>query len=449
MNGREEDLEFKRIRKRQIERRKRKRRILIMKLTAFSLLAIALIASCVLTVNAVGRHLSERKQRIAESEAAVEAAAQAEIAESEAAEKEWETELPDIRSIYGIYVKDNGWSSYFADDSYCMAPVGNYVTAFRASLQGQPADLSGTICYSVNKSGSGWLDWTEDSQTAGNTEDSYQLESIKIELTGKLKQYYDVLYSVLQNGGWTDWVQNGEEAGVSGAGLHVDGVRVSVAKKAEGQISYAGNIDPNKPMVALTYDDGPNAKVTPQILSTLEEHGARATFFMVGRMAEKNKGIVKQMVEQGSEPGNHTYDHTLMTKTSADEYVAQLARTNQVVSDASGISPILMRPCGGERSEIGMTIVGATAMPAIMWSVDTLDWKTRNAQSTIDAVLSKVQDGDIILMHDLYETTAEARRTIIPELLNRGYQLVTVSELASYRGGMVPGGVYSKFRPAK
>lgn len=85
-------------------------------------------------------------------------------------------------------------------------------------------------------------------------------------------------------------------------------------------------------------------------------------------------------------------------------------------------------------------------MPLIMWSIDTLDWKTRNAASTQAAVLGKVSDGDIVLMHDLYGQTAAASRVIIPELLRRGYQLVTVSELSDCRGAMVGGGVYAAFR---
>ena len=86
-------------------------------------------------------------------------------------------------------------------------------------------------------------------------------------------------------------------------------------------------------------------------------------------------------------------------------------------------------------------------MPAILWSVDTLDWKTRDAQSTIQTILDNVKDGDIILMHDLYSATADASEVVIPELVNRGYQLVTVSELASYLGRMIPGKSYSQFRP--
>lgn len=361
--------------------------------------------------------------------------------------KSWTNHLPDIGAMYGIYVNQVGWSHFFADNSYCMAPVNQFITAFRATVHNQPEDMTGTIAYRVNLSGSGWLDWVEDAGEGGSSQGAMPLEAVSMKLTGELGENYDILYSVLQNQQWTDWMKNGEEAGVSGAGLRLDGIRISIVKKNEGGNTYAGNIDPTKPMLALTYDDGPSAHATPRILATLEKYNSRATFFMVGKQAEKRMDVVKKMEELGCEVANHTYDHTLMTKVPPEELASQLARTNQVVSDACGISPVLMRPCGGARSEAGMNIVGAISMPAVLWSIDTLDWKTRDAQTTIQTVLEQAKDGDIILMHDLYETTADASEVLIPELVNRGFQLVTVSELASYRGGMLPGHTYSRFRP--
>ena len=361
--------------------------------------------------------------------------------------KSWTNHLPDIGAMYGIYVNQVGWSHFFADNSYCMAPVNQFITAFRATVHNQPEDMTGTIAYRVNLSGSGWLDWVEDAGEGGSSQGAMPLEAVSMKLTGELGENYDVLYSVLQNQQWTDWMKNGEEAGVSGAGLRIDGIRISIVKKNEGRNTYAGNIDPTKPMLALTYDDGPSAHATPRILAALEKYNSRATFFMVGKQAEKRMNVVKKMEELGCEVANHTYDHTLMTKVPPEELASQLARTNQVVSDACGISPVLMRPCGGARSEAGMNIVGAISMPAVLWSIDTLDWKTRDAQTTIQTVLEQAKDGDIILMHDLYETTADASEVLIPELVNRGFQLVTVSELASYRGGMLPGHTYSRFRP--
>ncbi|MCI8269217.1 MAG: polysaccharide deacetylase family protein [Lachnospiraceae bacterium] len=356
-------------------------------------------------------------------------------------------EVPEMGALFGIHVQGKGWSNYFADNAYGMAPAGGYITAVRATLHNQPQGMTGTIEYQVNLSGSGWLDWQTDAGEAGDSLGAMPLEAVSMRLTGELAQYYDVIYSVLQNGVWTDWVKNGEEAGKAGVGLRVDGVRVSVARKQEDGLSYAGEIDPLKPMVALTYDDGPSKNSTPRILDTLKANGGRATFFMVGNRAEKNGTIIRQMVEQGCEVANHTYDHTLMTKVDPTELERQLMMTNQVVSNAGGITPVLMRPCGGATNDAGMGVAGAISMPAILWSIDTLDWKTRDVQATISAVLDHVQDGDIILMHDLYETAADASEVIIPELIARGYQLVTVSELSSYRGGMTPGKSYYKFRP--
>lgn len=356
-------------------------------------------------------------------------------------------ELPEIGAVYGIYINGQGWSHNYADHSYGMAPAGGYITAMRATLYNQPENMTGTISYRVNLSGSGWLDWQEDAAEAGNISGDMPLEAISMQLTGELGEWYDILYSVLQDGAWTDWVKNGTEAGQTGVGLRVDGIRISVVKRKENGETYAGGIDPSKPMVALTYDDGPSSGATPRILAALQENGGRATFFMVGQKAEKNPGIIRQMVEQNCEVANHTYDHTLMSKVDAAELASQLARTNQVVADAAGVTPVLMRPCGGVKNEAGMNVIGSISMPAVMWSIDTLDWKTRDAQNTIQTVLDQVKDGDIVLMHDLYEATADASETIIPELVKRGFQLVTVSELSSYRGGMQAGKSYSQFRP--
>lgn len=418
------------------------------------ILLLGLLAICILTgvlVAAVSGAVRKRKVE----KAAMEAAALQESMSASAAEEEsraaeekqaYLASLPDMGAIYGIAVNGVGWSHFFADNSYSMAPANSYITAIRATLSGQPEGMSGTIRYRVNLSGTGWLDWQEDGNEAGDSAGSAPLEGIAMELTGDLGTYYEVLYSVLQDSQWTDWVSDGTEAGAVGVGLHVDGVRISVVKRTGSEV-YAGNIDPNRPMVALTYDDGPSPTVTPRILKCLQDNGGRATFFMVGQKVIKSPDVLKQMVAQGCEVANHTFDHTLMTKVSPTDLANQLVATNQAVSDACGISPVLMRPCGGAKTDAGMNIAGAISMPAILWSVDTLDWKTRDASQTIQTVLENVKDGDIILMHDLYDATGDASETIIPELVSRGFQLVTVSELASYRGGMIPGKSYSQFRP--
>ena len=201
-------------------------------------------------------------------------------------------------------------------------------------------------------------------------------------------------------------------------------------------------IDKNKKMVALTYDDGPSI-YTPRILKILKENDSVATFFVVGNRVPTYSDTVKTACDMGCEIGNHTYEHKCLTRLSEAEVRRQISRTNKNVKKVTGQTPVIMRPTGGATNTNVKKWVG---MPSIIWSIDTLDWKTRNADSTKRAVLDHVKDGDIVLMHDLYSATATASETIIPELVRRGYQLVTVSELAECRGGMKETGAYYSFR---
>jgi len=167
---------------------------------------------------------------------------------------------------------------------------------------------------------------------------------------------------------------------------------------------------------------------------------------MVGTNVDSNAAVIRRMAEQGCEVANHTNDHKYLTKIGAEGIRSQVGSVNQKIASACGVSPVLMRPPGGYVDGASLSVLGSMGMPAIMWSIDTRDWQHRNAQRTIDTVLDQVKDGDIILMHDIYEPTAQAAEVLIPELTARGYQLVTVSELASFRGGIQPGHKYSQFR---
>lgn len=222
--------------------------------------------------------------------------------------------------------------------------------------------------------------------------------------------------------------------------------RVPPAEAAEEETPQ-NQIDPERPMVALTFDDGPRAAVTNRILKSLEEVGGRATFFMVGSNVAANEDSVNQMVAQGCQVGNHTFGHKYITDLSTQEMEMQLGGTNQAVLDACGILPMVMRPPGGRTDETSLNTLAEMGMPAIMWSIDTRDWKHKDAQTTIQTVLEQVRDGDIVLMHDIYSATADAAEVLIPALAERGFQLVTVSELAAFRGGMVPGQKYYRFYP--
>lgn len=361
-----------------------------------------------------------------------------------------ETE-PDMSAMYRIYANGTDWSGYGKDNTCVAVSGGSYVTALQATLENQPPGMSGTIAYQVNLSGFGWVDWKENFVEAGDSTSSMPLEAVKMKLTGQLAEQYDLYYSVYQNGSWTDQVMNGETAGLEAHGLRVDGLRVAVVKKgAEAPevpaVSMAGgNVDPSRPMIALTFDDGPSG-VTPRILDSLEAHAARATFYMVGDRMSSYPDTIRRMVALGCEVGNHTWNHTYLTSLSAEGIHGNLNQMDSTLQNIAGVRCSTMRPPGGYISGASRQALASYGVPAIMWSIDTLDWKTRNSQATIDCVLSQVQDGDIILMHDLYGTTGDAAVVLIPELVNRGYQLVTVSELAAYRGGMQPGQVYHAFR---
>ncbi len=205
-----------------------------------------------------------------------------------------------------------------------------------------------------------------------------------------------------------------------------------------------GKLDPTRPMVALTFDDGPG-KYTDRVLSCLEKYGVRATFFVQGKNVAGYKNTLKRAVELGCEIGNHTYSHVKLTASSGQTIASQISNTNTAVYNATGVYPKLYRPPYGAYNS---SVLSRIAMPAIMWSVDTLDWKTRNAAKTLASVQKSTTDGAIILMHDIHSPTADAVETVVPYLLMQGYQLVTVSELIEARqGSIVNGRVYNKVKP--
>ena len=202
-------------------------------------------------------------------------------------------------------------------------------------------------------------------------------------------------------------------------------------------------------MVALTFDDGPG-NYEDRILTALQKNNAKATFFYVGTQATKFPSTVKRVAEAGNEIGNHSYKHENLPKLSEGAIEASINKTNEILRQYSGQSVRLVRPPYGATSGSVKPALKATGQPSILWSIDTLDWKTKNTHNTVNVVLTQVKDGDIILMHSIYKQSAEAAEQIIPALKERGYQLVTVSELAKARGiNMEAGKNYGSFRPKK
>ena len=203
-----------------------------------------------------------------------------------------------------------------------------------------------------------------------------------------------------------------------------------IDKEHEEELEQAAEEAYNQPMIALTFDDGPG-KYTSTLLDTLEQYGAHATFFMVGKNVPKYPDEVKRMLEIGCELGNHSYDHAQLTKITPEEIQGQVNNTNGEIENAAGSPATLLRPPYGAVDDNVKQNVG---MPMILWSVDTLDWKTKDANATIENVLTNAGDGDIILMHDIHEQSVEAAIQLIPALQVKGYTLVTVREMAQARG---------------
>lgn len=206
---------------------------------------------------------------------------------------------------------------------------------------------------------------------------------------------------------------------------------------------YTASIDPNKKMVALTFDDGPGP-YTKAIVDCLKENNARATFFVLGERIDTYDDELAYTFKHGNEIANHSYSHPTLTSLSSSKIKSEISKTDKKVKSITGASTEILRTPGGATNS---TVKSVCGKPIIFWSIDTLDWKHRNASQTISHVMNNVKDGDIILMHDIHSPTRDAALQLIPKLKKAGYQLVTVSELAEYKGyTMENGTVYSSFR---
>lgn len=202
------------------------------------------------------------------------------------------------------------------------------------------------------------------------------------------------------------------------------------------------NIPDNRPRVALTFDDGPHPQNTLKILDILNRYNAKATFFMLGQNVERSNGIPKKVIEQGSEIGTHTWDHKNLNKLSKEEVQNEINSSCDKIKEFSGTEVKYFRPpYGNANTQVG-DIAKMNNKYIILWNIDTEDWKSKNAEMVANHVLDNVKDGDIVLMHDIYLTTVEACEKIVEELTNRGYRLVTISELFEGRENMEYGKKY-------
>ena len=209
--------------------------------------------------------------------------------------------------------------------------------------------------------------------------------------------------------------------------------------RATGKKAVFSKVDPKKPMVALTFDDGPSI-YTKGILDQLEKYNAHATFFVVGERVSTYASTIKRAYSIGCEIGNHSWSHPNLASISVKSMQSEISRTDAAIEKVIGKKAALLRPPYGS---VDSDVRRYAGKPLIHWSIDTLDWKTRNSSKTISSVLNNVRDGSIVLMHDIYSATRTAAVSLIPTLISRGYQLVTVSELAAYhRTNLKNGSVY-------
>lgn len=211
-------------------------------------------------------------------------------------------------------------------------------------------------------------------------------------------------------------------------------VRAYISSKQYGAYSNTFSlysVNPKKPMVALTYDDGPYTPATNRILDALQKNGGRATFFVVGSRITSYSDCIKREARLGCEIANHTYSHTSLTKLSSSTIREEISKTDELVKKYTGKTVNLVRAPGGSVNQV---VRDNVKHPLVNWSVDTLDWSHRTASKTVENIKKGVKDGSIVLMHDLYVPTAEASEKVIPWLVKEGYQLVTVSEMMDAKG---------------
>lgn len=178
--------------------------------------------------------------------------------------------------------------------------------------------------------------------------------------------------------------------------------------------------------VALTFDDGPHPYYTEQLLDGLKERGVRATFFVTGEHASLHPDIIKRMYEEGHVIGNHTYSHMQLRQDNRDAFKKELQQTNKVLKELTGEDVVYVRPPYGAWDK---ELEKELNMIPVLWSVDPLDWCTENSQIVARRVKEKVKDNSIILLHDYFDTSVTAALQIVDELLEEGYEFVTVEEM--------------------
>lgn len=256
------------------------------------------------------------------------------------------------------------------------------------------------------------------------------------------------------------WYQNPDGTYYVNGFADIDGTTYSFDKKGYMQTGWVekgvkdyyfnedGSYDPSKkrPMIALTFDDGPG-EYTETLLDTVEKYNIHVTFFMLGQNVEGHESTIQRMVKLGCEIGNHTWDHPEQTlpNMDLDSVMQEFQKTDDALVKACGQAPTVCRAPYGAITDEQISAVGK---PFFMWSTDSLDWKLMDADADYNQIMndSSLGDGSVILMHDIHEPSVKcATEKLIPALIDQGYKLVTVSELAEAKDVTLQSASYSDF----
>ena len=192
-------------------------------------------------------------------------------------------------------------------------------------------------------------------------------------------------------------------------------------------------IDPDRPMVALTFDDGPSNH-TLDILDTLSHYRSRATFFVLGSLIEGHQEIIRLAHDRGNEILGHSWSHVNFNRSSRSQVISEITRTYNAITDVVGEAPRLYRPPYGSANAEVIDISEELGFSIINWNQDPFDWRTTDEDEIYDSIMEEVRHRSIIVLHDTRGSTARAMERVIPSLIERGYQLVTVSEMFYYLG---------------
>lgn len=331
--------------------------------------------------------------------------------------------------------------------------------------------IRGIILPVINRAGGGNTEKPQqvqaetDSTTADSSSNSTDTGDTSTETNAAIRQpvkgQSDLTKAAQLTAGWHDdengkWYQNADGTYFAGGMQEIDGSTYyfddnGYIKTGWVEVGFDdyyfnddGTYDPSqhKTRIAFTFDDGPG-EYTDELLDCLEENNAHATFFMLGQNVGSWESTVQRMADIGCEIGSHSWDHPNLYDLSMDSVAKQFSDTDAALEKACGQKASVARAPYGNWSD---DIISTVGKPFFTWSLDSLDWSYLDVNKDYDAVMNgDLTDGSIILMHDIHEPSVQAAIKMIPELVQKGYKLMTVSELAAAKGVTLQGANYSDF----